>query len=39
MPNLFRHPIRTVYDIQVCYMHIAGLASVNILWGAETSSA
>jgi hypothetical protein len=30
MPNLFRHPTRKVSNMQVCYMHIANLASVNI---------
>jgi hypothetical protein len=39
MPNLFRHLIRKVSDMQVCYMQNAHLVSVNILWDAETSSA
>jgi hypothetical protein len=38
MLNLFQHPIIKVYDKKVCYMQIADQASVNVLWGPETSS-
>jgi len=30
---------RKVYYSKVCYMHVAHQAYVNIMWGAETSSA
>jgi len=39
MPNLFRHPIKQVYIIQIGIMYIADQAVVNVLGGAETSSA
>ena len=37
--NLFQHPTRKVYYIQVCYMQIAHLYGLNILWDAEINSA